>query len=105
MPETEVIKRFTDEYPREVQFEAEKVEFTDILEKDIILVDIATMIGNYGEFLVVLGEMEGKRIQFITGSHVIVPKLKRAKEDRKLPLIAKFIQVESDKGKKYYDIN
>ncbi len=101
----EVTKRFTDVYPTEASFEAEVIEFKTIFDKDLKILDTANLIGSYGSFVVILAEDEGKRIQFNTGSEVIMAKLKIAKEEEKLPLMAKFVERKSaDNKKTYYDI-
>lgn len=100
----ENLKRFSDEYPSGTQFEADMIDIAEILNKDIIVRDIADLTGDYGAFIVVLAELDGKMIQFATGSKVIMPKIKKAKIDNKLPLIAKITEKLSEKKRKYFDI-
>lgn len=101
----EKVKRFTDIYPSEVSFEAEAVDFKSVFDKDLKILDVANLIGSYGSFIIILAEDDGKRIQFNTGSDVIMQKLKIAKDENQLPLIAKFIErTSADKKNKYYDI-
>lgn len=105
MENQENLKRFSDEYPSEATFDAEQTEVKAILDKDIIVKDIAELTGEHGTFLVVLAEFEEKQIQFAIGSQVIMPKLVRAKKDEKLPLIVKIVERKSGKSaNRYYDI-
>jgi len=98
-------KRFSDEYPSEAQFDAEKVDFDKILNKEITILDVAELTGDYGQFIVVLAQLEDKQIQFASGSQVIVPKLLRVKKDKNFPIIAKIVERKSEESKrKYYDI-
>ena len=105
MEKQKEIKRFTDEYPSGTQFEAEKIEVTEILGKDIVIRDIAELTGDYGIFLVVLADFQEKQVQFAIGSKVMMPKLIKAKKENKLPLIAKIVEKHGEKSKRlYYDL-
>jgi len=96
------IKRFSEEYPSGTQFEAEKVELSDVLGKDIVIKDVSELSGSFGNFIVVLAELNSIDIQFATGSGVIMPKLLKAKAEEKLPLIAKIVERTSEKTKRTY---
>ncbi len=99
------LKKFSEVYPSGTQFEAERIDFPEVVDKEIIIKDVAELSGDFGNFLVVLAELGGKDIQFPTGSGVIMPKLKKAKSEGNLPLLAKIVEKRSEKSKRrYYDI-
>lgn len=113
-------KKFSDIYgQQEYDFPGEQVEEKDIRDKEMTIYDFVLLNGQFGEFAVVDAELsEGievidqaqdppanktvKRIQFCEGSDVIRHQLKKAKEDRNLPLIAKIVEKTSDKSKMTY---
>jgi len=108
-------KRFADEYGQEsFDFPGEQVEEKAIRDKEITIYDFALLNGQFGEFAVIDAELseeieisseEGikkvKRIQFAEGSDIIRKQLKKAKEDKNLPLIAKIVE-RTSKSKMTY---
>ncbi len=102
----EGLKRFSDEYPKEtvMQFDAKEIDTITILNEDIVIRDVVELTGEHGEFLVILADFKGEEVQFATGSKVIVPKIKKAKKEEKLPLIAKIVKKKSKNDKTYLDI-
>ena len=101
----EEIKNFADEYPEQPTFDAEQIKFVDVLEKNIVIKNIAELTGQHGEFIVVLANVDGKDVCFNTGSSVVMPKLKRVKKDGNMPIRATIMKRISDKTKnEYYDI-
>lgn len=103
MESQQEIKKFSEVYPQAVKFEnAEQIEFKDVLGKEIIIEDISEMIGEFGEFIIVLAELNKNKIQFALGSTVVIPKLKKAKTEGKLPLIATILEKKSEKTKRRY---
>ena len=113
-------KRFSDIYGQaEYDFPGEQVEEKDVRDKEMTIYDFVLLHGTFGEFAVIDAELsEGievmdqaqdplmkktvKRIQFCEGSDVIRHQLKKAKEDRNLPLIATIVERTSDKSKMTY---
>jgi len=110
-------KKFSDIYGQaEYDFPGDQVEEKDVRDKEMTIYDFVLLNGQFGEFAVVDAELsaetevpEGetgkkkvKRISFAEGSDVIRHQLKKAKEDRNLPLIATIIEKTSDKSKMTY---
>lgn len=101
----DIIKEWGEVYQPTPTFEGERVEFNDIIDKKLVIKDVAVFNGDYGEFLVVSAEIDSKMIQFPTGSSVIMPKLKKAKEEKKFPIKATIVEKKGEKTKrKYYDL-
>jgi len=109
-------KRFSEAYGQPAfDFPGVQVEEKAIREKEITIYDFAILNGAFGEFAVVDAELteeieinienavtKVKRVQFAEGSDVIRRQLKKAKEDKNLPLIAKIVERTSDKSKMTY---
>lgn len=109
-------KRFSDTYGQEeFDFPGEQVKEEAIRNKEMTIYDFATLNGTFGEFLVVDAELTDeiivgagvdqkrvKRVQFAEGSDVIRKQLKKAKEDKNLPIIAKIVERTSEKTKMTY---
>lgn len=105
MDEQKTIKRFSEAYPGGTVFDADRVEMDSILEKEIIVEDIADMMGPYGDFIAILAMDGDAKIQFGTNGIAVVQKLKRAKTEEKLPLICKFVKkTGKDSKRTYYDV-
>jgi len=109
-------KRFSDLYGQpQYDFPGEQVNEKDVRDKEMTIYDFVLLNGQFGEFAVIDAELseeiqvtaeEGskgvKRIQFAEGSDIIGKQLKKAKEDRNLPLIAKIVERYSEKSKMTY---
>jgi len=109
-------KKFSDIYGQaEYDFPGDQVEEKEVRDKEMTIYDFVLLNGQFGEFAVVDAELseeieiskeEGnkkvKRISFAEGSDVIRHQLKKAKEDRNLPLIATIVEKTSDKSKMTY---
>jgi hypothetical protein len=95
----EEIPNFSEVYEPEPLFEGEQVEFSDVLNKEIILKDFKILPSSFheGEFAVVQAELDGNIVTFPTSSKVLIGQLKGIKN--KLPVKARIIKPE---GKKYY---
>lgn len=109
-------KRFSDVYGQATfDFLGEQVEEKTIRDKEITIYDFAILNGQFGEFAVIDAELseeinitneEGsksvKRVQFAEGSDIIRKQLKKAKEDKNLPIIAKIVEKTAEKSKMAY---
>jgi hypothetical protein len=98
MPE---IKRFSD-IPSEGLFpETEKVYIKDILGKEIVVYDAKFIEGRFGEFVVIKFRFpkERKFYSVSCGGQVVVKKVKKAVDEKLLPLRGKIIR-----EKRYYEI-
>lgn len=105
-------KKFSDEYGQPTfDFPGVQIGEKAIRDKEITIYDFAILNGAFGEFLVVDAELteeiekdgnKVKRVQFAEGSDVIRRQLKKAKEDKNLPLIAKIVERTADKTKMTY---
>jgi len=103
MDEQQETKKFSEEYKNEqFEFEGERCEIGDVLDKEIKIYDFAKMSGTYGEFCCIDGELNGKRIQFLVGSQVVISQLDRAKQDNNLPISATITKRHSEKTKRDY---
>lgn len=80
---------------------AEQVKFDTLLNKVFVLKEYKTLVGDKGDFLVVLAEMDGKAISFATSSDAIV---KHIKENvNSFPMRVKAIEKKSKNGRMYFD--
>jgi len=109
-------RRFSDIYGQpEFDFPGEQVDEKLIRNIDMIIYDFAILNGTFGEFLVIDAELAEelvintaneqkrvKRVQFAEGSDIIKRQLKKAKEDKNLPITAKIVERMSDKSKMTY---
>jgi len=109
-------KKFSDIYGQpEYDFPGEQVEEKIIRDKEMTIYDFVLLHGTFGEFAVIDAELSDdiiigagveqkrvKRIQFAEGSDIIRKQMKKAKEDRNLPLIGKIVERTSEKSKMTY---
>ena len=109
-------KKFSDVYGQtSFDFPGEQIEEKTIRNKEMTIYDFALLNGAYGEFAIIDAELtdsiivgEGidqkrvNRVQFAEGSDIIGKQLKKAKEDKNLPLIAKIVERTSEKSKMTY---
>ena len=83
--------------------EGEQVEIDQILNQDVVIHQVLTLHGDYGEYVVVqVSTPDEKMYRVACGGTVVVKKLQAAREH--LPLLAKFIRVKGKKGRAYYDV-
>jgi len=95
------IKRFSD-IPSEGIFpETEKVYLKDVLGKEIVVYDARFIEGRFGEFVVLKFRFpKQKRFYSVScGGKVVLKKVKKAVEEKLLPLRGKIIR-----EKRYYEI-
>lgn len=103
MIEQETIKKFSEEYGQEsFEFEGERCEVNDILDKEISIHNFAKMSGAYGDFVVIDAELSKKRIQFLVGSQVVISQLDKIKTDNNFPISATITKRHSDKTQRDY---
>jgi len=97
--EKEEITDFGDAYEGGKMFEGEQVEFSDVLNKQIVIKDFKEIPSTFheGNFAIVQAEMDGNLVTFPTGSSVLMKQLSSIRE--KLPVRAKIMK---PKGKRYY---
>jgi hypothetical protein len=74
---------------------AEQKKGVDMIGETLIFKDFKEMTGDNGEYLVVLCEQNEKDVSFACGSAVVVKQLKKAKDEKKLPLRALFSRVKN----------
>lgn len=93
------ISDFGDVYEGGRMFEGDQVEFSDVLDKQIIIKDFKEMPSTFheGNFVIVQAELDGSLVTFPTGSSVLMKQLNGIKD--KLPIRAKIVR---PKGKRYY---
>jgi hypothetical protein len=83
--------------------EGEQIDLDEILNQDVVIRQVLTLHGDYGEYVVAQVETaEGKLYRVACGGTVVVKKLQAAREY--LPLIARFVRIKGKKGRSYYDI-
>ncbi len=114
MEEQSKIKNYNDVYTPQIDFEGEKIDGKEIIGKEIIIHDFAILNGQFGEFAVVDATIpgpdaldmtdisQGKRVQFLEGSHVIMGQLGKVKKDNNFPIKTKIEERTSEKSKLTY---
>jgi len=108
--EQKTIKNFNDVYRPQIEFEGDKINGKEVVDKDIVIHDFAMLNGQYGEFAIVDATIlplpnstaTGQRVQFAEGSEVVMRQLKMVKEDKNFPIKTKIEERTSEKSKLTY---
>lgn len=96
------VKKFSEIYGQAIDFEGQRMEMSEAIDKEIIIYDFAILPGLYGDFVVVQAKLDEKMVNFPVGSVVILDQLKKAKQDNNLPLQTTIIERISEKSKRKY---
>lgn len=94
-------QRVGDVVPAGLWPDTPQSELRDVLDMEIVVKDVAFLMGDYGEFVVILYYMPdtGEEYSVACGGQVVVRKLHDCKKGGLLPLKAKIVKEE-----RYYDI-
>lgn len=102
-------RRFGTELPTVIFPEAEKVELKDILGEDILILDYKPMLGENGEYVIILFQKPDEPGDFSTacGGIIVCRKVLEAGAKNLLPMVGSITRIPSKvKGHSdYYDLN
>jgi len=99
--ENEKPTKYSEAYQTK-DFEGQRVEFTEVLDKEITIYDFIKSVGDYGEYAIIDAKLGTTRVKFLVGSGVIIQQLIRVKEDNNLPIRATIQKRHSETSKRDY---
>lgn len=105
MEKQKQIKNFSDLMPKTEgkDFEGEWIGFEDLIGKEVIVLDFLKTPGNYGYYVIIQIEIDGKKAKTSTGATAIMENLERLKQMKEaFPFKVKIDKKKSDKGMTYY---
>jgi len=103
MSEREQMRRVSDVTGSGGDLQGEKVKVSELVDTEFVVTHIAEYDGEWGEYLAVEVEVEGKEYFFFTGHQVLVQKLRKCVDD--LPLLATVtVRASKEGGRTYFDI-
>lgn len=99
------LKKVSDVIPLGIFSEYERTEIDEVLDKDIIINEFEILLGNYGEFAVILFNYPNEEVMktFPCGGLVVLKKLNKIKENNSLPILGKIVK-QTGKRQTYYDL-
>jgi len=98
------VKRFKDVFSEELrELKGKRVDFGNLVGKEIVVTDFVPRTGEYGEFYIVQFKYLNKKDLFTTstGAKLLMRYLKSAKEKDCIPLQVRVMKV-TGKDKSYY---
>lgn len=104
---TESMKRASDLRPPKAFPEVERVvEFFQLADNDadVVFCDYQLRPGQYGNFMVILGEDTEGKFTTTTGAKAVVDLILSASEQGQIPFIAKVVEETGKSGRRYYSL-
>ena len=86
------------------RWNAEKIDMSQLVGKEISIMDIHWLNGEKGEYASILITVDGETGFVNTGAKVVCDMLRKAQESNALPVQAKFVEAVSKTGRRYLTV-
>lgn len=103
MDEQKQIRRVSDVTGSGGDLPGVQVKVSELVDTEFVITRIDERTGDWGEYLAVVIEVEGRELFFFSAHQVLVQKLRKCVDD--LPLLATItVRASKEGGRTYFDI-